>query len=123
MDKVFKCEDCQYFTKRLVDLKRHSKSCLRQEHLFVCDVCGKMFKRKKHYNVHMKTHQSEKSFKCNICGNKFSTACNLNKHYRTIHLHKKVTSSSGTMHGVFEDMEPKVLIVASENMRKHMVLE
>ncbi len=36
-----------------------------------------MFNNKKHYNVHVKTHQTEKVFECNICGNTFSTACNL----------------------------------------------
>ena len=49
-------------SKIIVDMRRHSKTCKIEKIVYDCDVCGKAFNSKNHYNVHIITHQNSHSY-------------------------------------------------------------
>jgi len=51
---------------------------------FVCDICGRRFRRQEHLKRHYRSlHTQEKPFECSECGKKFSRSDNLAQHART----------------------------------------
>ncbi|XP_063361802.1 zinc finger protein 268-like [Cydia amplana] len=48
--------------------------------VFVCKFCGKPFKRKDHYRIHLHVHTGVKSFFCEDCGKGFYRKDHLQKH-------------------------------------------
>ena len=48
--------------------------------LFHCGYCGKFFRHKSKYDVHLRKHTGEKPFVCSKCGKGFAHNSNLNKH-------------------------------------------
>ncbi|XP_063533737.1 gastrula zinc finger protein XlCGF46.1-like isoform X2 [Cydia strobilella] len=48
--------------------------------VFVCKYCGKPFKRKDHYRIHLHVHTGVKSFFCEDCGKGFYRKDHLQKH-------------------------------------------
>ena len=48
--------------------------------LFHCGYCGKFFRHKSKYDVHLRKHTGEKPFVCKKCGKGFAHKSNLNKH-------------------------------------------
>ena len=47
---------------------------------FVCDICGKGFKKKATCEIHVMRHKGEKPHQCNFCDWKFVTSYELNFH-------------------------------------------
>ncbi|KAI8435708.1 hypothetical protein MSG28_003958 [Choristoneura fumiferana] len=56
--------------------------------VFVCRYCGKPFKRKDHYRIHLHVHTGVKSFFCTDCGKGFYRKDHLQKHSQ-VHLKEK----------------------------------
>lgn len=50
---------------------------------YKCDICGKDFKRKESFVLHMRMHNGIKPFKCEHCGKNFIQKSTLNVHMRT----------------------------------------
>ncbi|XP_053234831.1 uncharacterized protein LOC128408834 [Podarcis raffonei] len=48
----------------------------------VCSLCGKVFSRKSHFNVHMRIHTGQKQHKCLDCGKTFRQRAHLTSHQR-----------------------------------------
>ena len=49
---------------------------------FHCNVCGRSFSGKQHFEYHMRTHSGEKPFKCETCGKAFRAKHSLKNHIR-----------------------------------------
>ena len=63
------------------------KSRLKKEH--ICDICGKSFKTKERYRVHVSgVHEKKKPFKCNKCGLAYT-------YINGLRFHKKSGNCSG----------------------------
>ncbi|MEQ2303856.1 hypothetical protein AMECASPLE_021107 [Ameca splendens] len=48
-----------------------------------CDVCGKVFKKKHHFNRHQRIHSGVRPYTCTICGKGFTQSGHLKNHIRT----------------------------------------
>ena len=60
------------------------KSKLKKEH--ICDICGKSFKTKERYRVHVSgVHEKKKPFKCNLCQKAFARKDDLKNHVVVVH--------------------------------------
>lgn len=66
---------------------------VRNEKLFACTYCGKVFNRPKKVVIHQRIHTGEKPFKCNTCGKLFAEAGNLRKHQK-VHTRERPCSCS-----------------------------
>lgn len=68
---------------------------------YACDICGKQFVRKCHYDSHMLCHSEERRFKCTKC----DMAYKLNKHLRD-HMkksHQNETDLSALINSIHTD--------------------
>ncbi|KAL4222690.1 hypothetical protein ACF0H5_018731 [Mactra antiquata] len=45
-----------------------------------CKVCGKLYRNKNHFEVHMRSHTGERPFVCKVCGTGFMKSSNLKEH-------------------------------------------
>lgn len=58
---------------------------------FMCNVCGRRFKRQGELNYHMKRSHEEKRFCCDVdgCSRRFATSSFLSVHKKLVHLNQR----------------------------------
>lgn len=98
---VLPCPDCKkifYFPHVLAKhQENHARTRERQmkrqavpkELKFLCEVCGKAFKYRKNYEIHVAGHSDAKPCVCETCGKAFRHSFNLKNHMTTHDLVKK----------------------------------
>lgn len=74
----FTCTICGLVVKSLYD---HNK--FHQEKKYMCNVCGKRFRKLTNLQLHEAIHANLKSFSCDICGKNFNIHQGLIAHKRT----------------------------------------
>ena len=85
--KKNKCEECQYETPSIRNLKRHIKAVHDKIRNFVCDICGYAASQK----VHLKQHNdavhkmTESTYKCGKCSYKSNLKRDVKKHIQFVH--------------------------------------
>lgn len=52
---------------------------------YTCEICGKGFNFRRHYEGHMNTHNNVKAFKCTDCACQFTYKASLWRHTRDKH--------------------------------------
>ncbi|KAE8751888.1 hypothetical protein FOCC_FOCC001365 [Frankliniella occidentalis] len=83
-EKKYNCSDCSRSFTHKHSLIGHIKEQHTGEVNFTCDVCGRGFVHQSTFNIHKKTHSTEKPLKCPDCGKCFTQMKNLRVH-RQIH--------------------------------------
>ncbi|XP_061747116.1 zinc finger and SCAN domain-containing protein 2-like isoform X2 [Nerophis ophidion] len=68
--------------ERKNDSKGDSRRHTNNKH-FDCSECGRSFRWKSNFTVHMRTHTGEKPFTCSVCKKSFSTKPDMTAHMRT----------------------------------------
>lgn len=74
----FTCTICGLVVKSLYD---HNK--FHQEKRYMCNTCGKRFRKMTNLQLHEAIHKNLKLFSCDICFKKFNIQQGLNAHKRT----------------------------------------
>ena len=83
--RPFQCTMCKLcFTDRK-SLRKHSyESHGKQERIYPCDICLKVFKRANHVEAHkMCVHSDIRAFVCNVCGRSYKGRGSLSLHMRS----------------------------------------
>lgn len=84
-DEEYKCEQCDYVTKKRLLLNRHTVTKHSQARPGVCDLCGRTFKMKRALTVHMAQHGSSKTYNCPFCDRVFNSSTNFYAHRKSAH--------------------------------------
>lgn len=71
-DVEFRCDQCDYVTKKKVLLTRHQLTQHSDEKPFVCNLCGRAYKLKRALTVHIAQHGSTTTYQCPFCDRKFN---------------------------------------------------
>ncbi|XP_045779078.1 zinc finger protein 2-like [Maniola jurtina] len=74
------------FLKNDINIKSNNlsqNSSHTEESWFICDICRKMYKRKRLLVKHIKTHAEVRQFTCKVCQYKCKYQCQLRTHMRT----------------------------------------
>ncbi|XP_066916980.1 zinc finger protein 892-like [Clytia hemisphaerica] len=81
-EPIFQCDLCQKMFMRRRYLQKHR---LLHKGLkpFKCDVCGNVFATASAVRGHMISHSNERPHSCHLCDLKFKTESALNKHVKT----------------------------------------
>jgi uncharacterized C2H2 Zn-finger protein/very-short-patch-repair endonuclease len=81
---VYSCQQCDYVSKRLGDLKKHVKQVHDKIKDFRCPQCDYKTSRSGNLKQHIKdVHSKIKDFECHICDYKASQSISLTKHIKT----------------------------------------
>lgn len=88
--KCFQCEQCNYKTNFLVNLKRHlgvhmmNLGMSQMNGANMCNVCGKLFASALSLRAHvLSIHENPNAFTCSECGKGFSQKGNLKAHVQS----------------------------------------
>lgn len=68
----FTCSRCELEFTSLADLRGHEDAQHPELNPFVCEECGKRFKRQSLLHSHSVTHRNERKFECDECATRFS---------------------------------------------------
>ncbi|CAG2055323.1 unnamed protein product [Timema podura] len=121
-DMDFQCQQCSYKAIRKEHFMRHVNNVHNDKRPYLCDHCGKSFKRSdalKHHtftthglsayqcqvcskifrtqaqlNTHLAVHSNIRAFLCEVCGSSFKTRAAQYKH--VLHIHKNPKAYSCT---------------------------
>ncbi|XP_050509985.1 zinc finger protein 233-like isoform X2 [Diabrotica virgifera virgifera] len=80
--KSFKCEICFKLFAKKKRLNEHIR-IHSTEKLYKCDICLKQFRAAASVIRHMRSHTGEKPYKCEICFKQFAQKCQLKPHLLT----------------------------------------
>ena len=87
MESNFICDVCGKSFKRKSHLTRHVRSHGALEHM--CKSCPKTFRTNAYLSEHVKTHETKNtSYKCKLCEATFLTKGGVKKHEKTKHEEK-----------------------------------
>lgn len=78
------CEFCGKAFKRKDSLRAH-RFTHNNPNSFICEVCGKGCKEYNALRCHLKTHRSDKSYICDKCSKMFKTRHHLLVHIKYVH--------------------------------------
>lgn len=81
----FRCDECDYVTKKKVLLNRHMLTQHSTDRPHVCNLCGRDFKMKRALTVHIAHHGSSTKFKCPFCTRTFNSSTNFYTHRKNAH--------------------------------------
>lgn len=84
-DEEYKCDQCDYVTKKKLLLNRHTVTKHSQARPFVCNLCGRTFKMKRALTVHLAQHGSTKTYNCPFCDRVFNSSTNFYAHRKSAH--------------------------------------
>uniref|UniRef100_A0A8C0E9Y2 Zinc finger protein 335 n=1 Tax=Bubo bubo TaxID=30461 RepID=A0A8C0E9Y2_BUBBB len=79
--KPYKCEECSYTSVYKKDVIRHSTP--PKLNSFPCPVCNRIYPMQKRLTQHMKTHSTEKPHMCDKCGKSFKKRYTFKMHLLT----------------------------------------
>uniref|UniRef100_A0A8D0FXW4 Zinc finger protein 335 n=1 Tax=Strix occidentalis caurina TaxID=311401 RepID=A0A8D0FXW4_STROC len=79
--KPYKCEECNYTSVYKKDVIRHSTP--PKLNSFPCPVCNRIYPMQKRLTQHMKTHSTEKPHMCDKCGKSFKKRYTFKMHLLT----------------------------------------
>ncbi|XP_022251940.1 zinc finger protein 2 homolog [Limulus polyphemus] len=85
--KKYICNTCGKEFKKNCHLKTH-EAIHSGARPFICDDCGKNFTTKGDLKKHQRIHSGEKPYNCDVCGKEFSISSNFKRHQK-IHTEKK----------------------------------
>ncbi|XP_035989397.1 zinc finger protein 239-like [Fundulus heteroclitus] len=80
-DKSVKCEVCGKVFKKKHHFNRHQR-IHSGVRPYACTICGRGFTQSGHLKNHIRTHTGERPFSCETCGKSFSQVVSLNVHMR-----------------------------------------
>eukprot|EP00092_Neocalanus_flemingeri_P017605 GFUD01019047.1.p1 GENE.GFUD01019047.1~~GFUD01019047.1.p1 ORF type:complete len:399 (+),score=82.24 GFUD01019047.1:185-1381(+) len=78
----YSCSHCESKFDMSYKLKNHvnTKHLNVPKQLFVCELCGKEYKKRSDMNEHANTHSGEAAFKCETCNQIFNTSTSYREH-------------------------------------------
>lgn len=84
-NQEFKCDHCEYLTKKKVLLNRHVISQHTNDKPFKCNMCDRTFKMKRALTIHLALHGASKTFKCTFCDRVYRSSTNCYMHRKSKH--------------------------------------
>ncbi|XP_072015019.1 uncharacterized protein [Amphiura filiformis] len=79
--KIYECQDCGKLFTLKASFDLHERSH-KSEKNHVCKTCGKSFNHKSNLTEHERIHSDVKPYRCEYCGNSFRFQSNLKSHIK-----------------------------------------
>ena len=77
------CEVCSKEFDYVQTLAKHRQVVHQNKFRYQCNVCGRMFFDKGHYDGHINTHTNTKPFECKTCGKSYTFESSLRRHVQS----------------------------------------